>query len=161
MGECPVPEKTTNELSMSGKIDMVGGLTRKGFIGGMMAAGVASCMKPCSPRDARWRRGMLHMHTLWSDGRALPEQAVAAYKAAGYDFIAISDHNRFQDDPDRWVPVGDGTETGWPPKSIQPACFKVAWHYRHTLQKRILRLFQRFKKSVMNAKIAVFKARFF
>lgn len=73
----------------------------------------------------RWYRGMLHMHTHWSDGRALPEQAVAAYKDAGYDFIAISDHNRFQDDPDRWIPVGDGTEKGWPPKAVHPDCFKA------------------------------------
>ena len=71
----------------------------------------------------KWYRGMLHMHTHWSDGHALPEQAVAAYKDSGYDFIAISDHNRFQDDPGKWVDVGDGTEKGWPPKVVHPACF--------------------------------------
>lgn len=65
------------------------------------------------------------MHTHWSDGRALPEQAVAAYQDAGYDFVSISDHNRFQDDPDRWIAVGDGTEKGWPPKVVHPDCFSA------------------------------------
>ncbi len=73
----------------------------------------------------RWYRGMLHMHTHWSDGRALPEQAVAAYKDSGYDFIALSDHNRFQDNPDKWIAVGDGTEKGWPPKVVHPKCYKA------------------------------------
>lgn len=37
-------------------------------------------------------KGNTHMHTTCSDGRWTPEQAKAAYKAAGYDFIAITDH---------------------------------------------------------------------
>ena len=79
-----------------------------------------------SVRDGtRWYRGMLHMHSHWSDGRALPEQCVAAYKDIGYDFIALSDHNRFQDDPDKWMPVGNGKEKGWPPKVVHPDCFKA------------------------------------
>ena len=67
---------------------------------------------------------MLHMHTLWSDGRALPEQAVAAYKDAGYDFISITDHNRLGVDPARYVAVGNGTEKGWPPLCVHPDCYR-------------------------------------
>ena len=52
---------------------------------------------------ARWWRGNLHMHTFWSDGRAFPEEAVAWYKSHGYHFLGVSDHNVFQDNPDRWV----------------------------------------------------------
>jgi len=99
-------------------------MTRKEFMGALAAAGaMAGCVGPqgASGGGKRWRRGMLHMHTHWSDGHALPEQAVAAYKDAGYDFVAITDHNRFQDDPDRWIAVGDGTEKGWPPKVVHPA----------------------------------------
>ena len=102
-------------------------MTRKAFIGSLAAAGtvpaLASLPAKCGKGKRRWFRGMLHMHTLWSDGRALPEQAVAAYKDAGYDFVSISDHNRFQDNPDKWVPLGTGTETGWPPKTVHPDCF--------------------------------------
>lgn len=100
-------------------------LTRKRFIGAMVAAGAAGCTGLHLAGRTRWYRGMLHMHSLWSDGRALPEQAFAAYKDAGYDFVSLTDHNRFQDDPDRWVPLGDGTEKGWPPKTVHPGCYEA------------------------------------
>lgn len=37
-------------------------------------------------------RGNLHMHTTRSDGRKTPEEAMAAYRDAGYDFVALTDH---------------------------------------------------------------------
>ncbi len=37
-------------------------------------------------------KGNMHMHTTRSDGAWTPEQAMAAYAAAGYDFIAVTDH---------------------------------------------------------------------
>ena len=52
----------------------------------------------------RWWRGNLHTHTFWSDGRAFPEEAISWYKARGYHFLGLSDHNVFQDDPERWIP---------------------------------------------------------
>ena len=110
------------------RFDMLGSaLSRRQFLGRSAAAAMLAATGCATEgrRGTRWYRGMLHMHTLWSDGRALPEQAAFAYKNAGYDFIAISDHNRFQDDPDKWVPVGDGTEKGWPPKAVHPDCFKA------------------------------------
>ena len=102
-------------------------ITRKQFIGTALAVGVCGRGMAASraSNGKRWYRGMLHMHTHWSDGRALPEQAVAAYRNAGYDFISISDHNRFQDNPDKWMSVGNGTEKGWPPKVVHPDCFKA------------------------------------
>lgn len=44
----------------------------------------------------RWYKGNLHMHNQWSDGKVLPEQAIAWYKSRGWDFICPSDHNGFQ-----------------------------------------------------------------
>ena len=90
--------------------------TRKEFIGTAVAAGFCGggAIASLPSNGKRWYRGMLHMHSHWSDGRALPEQAVAAYKDAGYNFIALSDHNRFQDNPDKWMAVGNGKEKGWP-----------------------------------------------
>jgi hypothetical protein len=42
--------------------------------------------------DGRFWRGNLHCHSDRSDGLRGPEEVVAAYRAAGYDFIALSDH---------------------------------------------------------------------
>lgn len=50
-----------------------------------------------------WWRGNLHLHTFWSDGRAFPEEAIIWYKARGYNFLGLSDHNLFQDDDDHWI----------------------------------------------------------
>lgn len=38
-------------------------------------------------------RGNLHTHTLLSDGDSPPEAVAAAYREAGYQFLAITDHN--------------------------------------------------------------------
>jgi hypothetical protein len=41
----------------------------------------------------RWYKGQTHTHTLWSDGDAAPELAVAWYKEHGYHFLSLTDHN--------------------------------------------------------------------
>jgi len=63
----------------------------------------------------KWFRGQLHSHSYWSDGRGFPEQAVDAYKQRGYDFLSITDHNRFADDKDAWRELF-AEEGKWPPK---------------------------------------------
>ena len=73
----------------------------------------------------RFYRGMIHAHTCWSDGRALPEQAVAAYRDAGYDFFAITDHNRIGTDTNRWIEVAPPKVGVWPPKSLEPSVFEA------------------------------------
>jgi hypothetical protein len=40
----------------------------------------------------RWFRGNLHAHSDRSDGVAPAEEVVAAYRAAGYDFLVLTDH---------------------------------------------------------------------
>ena len=47
----------------------------------------------------RWWKGNLHTHSLWSDGDDYPEMITDWYKARGYDFLAISDHNTLQEGP--------------------------------------------------------------
>ncbi len=39
--------------------------------------------------------GDLHMHTCLSDGAHTPEFVASSYRAHGYDFLAITDHNRY------------------------------------------------------------------
>ena len=43
--------------------------------------------------EAKWWKGNLHTHTLWSDGDDYPEMVAAWYKEQGYHFLALSDHN--------------------------------------------------------------------
>ncbi|TDV52161.1 CehA/McbA family metallohydrolase [Actinophytocola oryzae] len=42
----------------------------------------------------RFWRGNLHTHTTMSDGALSPSDTVDAYRAAGYDFVSITDHYR-------------------------------------------------------------------
>jgi hypothetical protein len=47
--------------------------------------------------EGRWFRGNLHTHTTNSDGRLSPEDTIVLYKQAGYEFAAITDHDKFTD----------------------------------------------------------------
>jgi hypothetical protein len=65
--------------------------------------------------DGRFWRGNLHCHSDRSDGMWAPERVAAAYREAGYDFIALSDHFeerygwRVTDTRDlRWAMAGSG-----------------------------------------------------
>lgn len=101
-------------------------LTRRSFVGGL-AAGAAVGLSGCrthSESASRWYKGMLHAHSLWSDGRVLPEQAVKVYKNAGYDFFALTEHNRIAVDSGRWFPVGP-EKPGWPPKVVTESVYEV------------------------------------
>ena len=53
---------------------------------------------------ARWWKGNLHTHSLWSDGDDYPEMIADWYKAQGYHFLALSDHNVIADH-ERWISV--------------------------------------------------------
>ena len=88
-------------------------------IASALAAITASAEAP------RFYRGMIHSHTCWSDGRAMPEQAVVIYRDAGYDFFAITDHNRIGTDPDRWIKVAPPKIGVWPPQSLEPSVFEA------------------------------------
>lgn len=44
-----------------------------------------------------WYKGNLHTHTTRSDGKLEPEDVVGWYDKNGYDFLAITDHDRWTD----------------------------------------------------------------
>lgn len=44
-------------------------------------------------RGRAWYRGDCHLHTVYSDGRRLPEEVAAGARAAGLDFMVSTDHN--------------------------------------------------------------------
>ena len=52
-----------------------------------------------------WLKGNLHLHTTASDGAVTPQEAVALYQGADYDFLAITDHNVIVD-PDELDDLG-------------------------------------------------------
>jgi len=49
--------------------------------------------EPSAPRGPRWYRGDFHAHTWHSDGTAPLADLVAAARAQGMDFIAVTEHN--------------------------------------------------------------------
>ena len=44
-------------------------------------------------RPRGWYRGDCHLHTVYSDGKRLPEEVAAGARDAGLDFIVTTDHN--------------------------------------------------------------------
>ncbi len=56
-------------------------------------------MKLIDP-DLKCYKGNTHTHTTRSDGRVSPEECMRQYKAAGYDFLALTDHWRMGDEED-------------------------------------------------------------
>ena len=59
----------------------------------LAAAQTAFPAQPAATQPARWWKGNLHTHSLWSDGEDYPEMIVEWYKEQGYQFLALSDHN--------------------------------------------------------------------
>ena len=92
-------------------------MTRRDFC---LAAAAASAHGALGERalseggKKRWYKGNMHCHTYWSDGRAFPDQTIRSYRDAGFDFCAVTDHNRMGENRDFWRKV-EAKETGWPP----------------------------------------------
>ncbi len=59
----------------------------------LLALFAVSTLSAAAPDTLHWFKGNLHTHSLWSDGDDYPEMIVDRYKEAGYNFLAISDHN--------------------------------------------------------------------
>lgn len=58
----------------------------------VIVAALASFL--CVSAEAAWLRGNLHTHTTESDGDASPADVVRWYREHGYDFLAITDHDK-------------------------------------------------------------------
>ncbi|MFK8111942.1 MAG: PHP domain-containing protein [Rubripirellula sp.] len=54
--------------------------------------------------EARWWKGNLHTHSLWSDGDEFPEMIADWYRERDYNFLAITDHNVLSEGM-RWMPM--------------------------------------------------------
>ncbi|MBA3466282.1 MAG: hypothetical protein H0T21_02655 [Gemmatimonadaceae bacterium] len=69
-----------------------------------IAAVPASRAQIAANPEARWWKGNLHTHTLWSDGNDFPEMVVEFYRERGYNFLALSDHNVLTQGQ-KWIPL--------------------------------------------------------
>ena len=85
--------------------------------------------------QGNWKRGSLHTHTYWSDGRAFPEQMVGTYKGLGYDFVCFSDHNIFPVDKNFWLPVR-ADESHWPPMIARNRFNDYVKNYPNSVEQR-------------------------
>lgn len=59
-----------------------------------------------SQAQKNWYKGNLHTHSYWSDGDEFPERIMDWYKARGYHFLALSDHNILAEG-EKWVSIKD------------------------------------------------------
>jgi len=50
-----------------------------------------------SVKKPRWYKGALHVHTKVSDGDSTPAEVVEWHKRHGYDFMVLTDHDRYTD----------------------------------------------------------------
>jgi hypothetical protein len=71
---------------------------------------VAGCTTPMN----QWK-GNLHTHSLWSDGTDYPEMVVDWYRANGYAFLALTEHDLLQEG-NRWLDI-NAPDPGWPPRN--------------------------------------------
>lgn len=72
-----------------------------------------SLAAPAAEPAKSWYKGETHAHSFWSDGDQFPEMVLDWYKAQGFQFVALSDHNVYLEG-ERWRDVND-------PKRLIPA----------------------------------------
>ncbi|MBR9777064.1 MAG: histidinol-phosphatase, partial [Cytophagales bacterium] len=67
---------------------------------------IFSCTQKTSQEasEKNWYKGNLHTHSYWSDGDEFPEVIMKWYKDKGYQFVALSDHNVFQEG-EKWKSI--------------------------------------------------------
>src|SRR5262245_9714293 len=80
---------------------------------------------PVAPA-ARYWKGNLHTHSLWSDGDDYPEMIADWYKSHGYNFLAMTDHNRLSDG-ERWVDAEPKSKAGGVARKKYLARFGESW----------------------------------
>ncbi|TDQ04778.1 CehA/McbA family metallohydrolase [Labedaea rhizosphaerae] len=95
---------------------------------------------PARERGRAWYRGDGHLHSVHSDGHRLPEEVVAAARAAGLDFMISTEHNtpsaslRWGDHATDDLLIVNGeevtTRTGHWPAWHLPVGHWIDWRYR-------------------------------
>ncbi|HUE74521.1 MAG TPA: hypothetical protein VMP01_26880 [Pirellulaceae bacterium] len=68
-------------------------LLHQPWVVGFTLLAIALAFPAQAQPPAKWYKGNLHTHSLWSDGNDFPEMICDWYKTRGYHFLALSDHN--------------------------------------------------------------------
>ena len=87
-------------------------MKRVALLAGALAGAAALLLAGCrtaavrtSPAaEWRWWKGNTHTHSLWTDGDDYPEMIAEWYRANGYHFLVMTDHNSTQSG-EQWVRV--------------------------------------------------------
>jgi len=69
-----------------------------------LSLALALTILAANAEEARWWKGNLHTHSLWSDGDDYPEMIADWYRSNDYQFLGISDHNILAEG-ERWIHV--------------------------------------------------------
>ena len=77
--------------------------------------------------DARWWKGNTHSHTTNSDGDTSPDDVARWYRAHGYAFLVLSDHNVFTD-PATLASLTDSSFLLLPGEEVTTGFQKAAVH---------------------------------
>lgn len=80
---------------------------KKDFLACLIFCFAFSFLLLSSESRGEWFKGNLHMHSLWSDGKVFPEEAMQWYIERGYQFVSLTDHSFLQRDTARWVRVDE------------------------------------------------------
>ena len=98
----------------------------------LLVTGLVFGGDPVLAAEARWWKGNLHTHSLWSDGDDFPESIAAWYQEHGYHFLALSDHNRMLEG-EQWVT--ESTKNHFP-EALEKnrRRFGADWLVRRTVQ---------------------------
>lgn len=71
---------------------------------------IAACIAASTSADLyaqNWYKGNMHTHSLWSDGNNYPEVVADYYKAKGFHFLVVTEHNIMQD-VEKWTAISVG-----------------------------------------------------
>ena len=101
------------------------------------AAQHARFVLTAAPTSATWYKGNTHTHTLNSDGDTSPEDVARWYKAHGYAFLVLSDHNVFTD-PKTLASLTDATFLLMPGEEVTTAFQKAAVHVNALAVTRVI-----------------------
>jgi len=93
----------------------------------LLAQTAARFVVPSANPDARWFKGNTHSHTTNSDGDSSPEVVARWYKAHGYAFLVLSDHNVFTD-PATLASLTDSSYLLLPGEEVTTSFQKAAVH---------------------------------
>ncbi len=77
----------------------------------LLALLLTLCSCANNSNEAKWYKGNLHTHSLWSDGNDFPEQICDWYRDHGYNFLAISDHNTLAEG-EKWMKIAELRKRG-------------------------------------------------